>query len=315
MEPSKDPLPVFPTIVGSGRSGTTLLRSMLNAHPELSIPRESHFLVDLASTDGRLVANDDLDVPALVDRLGSNPWFQAWDLDLAEVEAQLGKTAPADLASAVRVVYSTYAHAHGKTRYGDKTPSYVMHMPTILGLLPEARFVHLIRDGRDVALSFLDASFGPDTVEEAALHWKQRVRRGRSAGRQLGPGRYLEVFYEDLVTRPEDALGAICAFLDLPYHPQMLRYRELLDDFIPTVDALPSHHENLAKAPRVTRSWQQEMSGHQVARFELLGGGELRRANYQLSGVRPTPADVYHAAGTYTAWQTRRFKKKLGAAS
>ncbi|MDQ3781798.1 MAG: sulfotransferase, partial [Actinomycetota bacterium] len=191
MEPSKDPLAVFPTIVGSGRSGTTLLRSMLNAHPELSIPRESHFLVDLAG-DGKLVDDQRLDVPALVDRLGSNAWFQAWDLDLAEVEARLGKAAPEDVAAAVRVVYSTYAHAHGKTRYGDKTPSYVMHMPTILGLLPEARFVHLIRDGRDVALSFLDASFGPDTVEEAALHWKQRVRRGRVAGRLLGPGRYLE---------------------------------------------------------------------------------------------------------------------------
>lgn len=286
---------------------------MLNAHPELSIPRESHFLVDLAG-DGKLVGNGGLDVPALVDLLGSNAWFQAWDLDLTEVEAQLGKTAPADVASAVRVVYSTYAHAHGKTRYGDKTPSYVMHMPTILGLLPEARFIHLIRDGRDVALSFLDASFGPDTVEEAALHWKQRVQRGRSAGRQLGPGRYLEVFYEDLVAGPEDALGAICVFLDLPYHPQMLRYRELLDDFIASPDALPSHHQNLARSPQVTRTWREEMTSNQVARFELLAGRELRRANYQPSGVRPSPADLYHAAAAYTAWQSRRVKKKVGLA-
>ncbi|MDQ3783015.1 MAG: sulfotransferase, partial [Actinomycetota bacterium] len=146
------------------------------------------------------------------------------------------------------------------------------------------------------------------------LHWERLVRLGREDGRPLGPDRYYELKYESLVTDPAAESAALCAFLDLPYHPQMLRYRELLDDFIPTVEALPSHHENLARSPRVTRSWHQEMSGNQLARLELLAGGELRRANYPLSGVRPTPTDVYQAAGAYAAWLSRRVKKKVGLA-
>lgn len=306
-----EPFSIFPFVVGSGRSGTTLLRSMLNAHPELAIPRESHFLIDLAANRSTYEGAEGLRLSPFISRLRNDPWLSVWDLRPEVMEGGVAAAAPRDLPSAIRALYETYARAHGKKLYGDKTPSYVMHMTTLSGLFPEARFVHLIRDGRDVALSFLEARFGPTTVEEAALHWRQRVARGRAGGRRIGPARYRELRYEDLVAEPEASLREVCRFLDLPFRGEMLQYQNRMDDFSRGA-ALPQHHANLSRPPTSTRSWRREMSSSQVSRFELLAGKELESAGYPLSGKRPSPADRLAAGLAWSKRQRYRVTKKLG---
>ncbi len=280
---------------------------MLNSHPDLAIPRESHFLIEAFSR-----RNLELEPRhALLEILTRSTWFSAWNFDLERVREALNRPPPQDIGEAVRRLYRAYAAAQGKSRYGDKTPIYVMHMPTLLHRLPEARFVHLIRDGRDVALSFLEADFGPQTIEEAALHWRQRIRRGREVGRHLTENQYLEVTYEDLISNPESCLRTICAFIDLPFHPSMLDYQNRLKDFAGT-NALPSHHRNLARNPGVTRRWQQEMEERGAVRFELLAGRELTRAGYPVSGRSPMWADRCQAGMAWLRWQGYRLGKKLG---
>src|SRR5688500_1921999 len=184
-------------IVGSARSGTTLLRLMLNAHRDVAVPPESRFITEIQHRDGSIRADD------LLSALGSHKRFQTWDLPLEAVRDEIDRD-PVPFADGIAATYRVYARVHGKTRWGDKTPRYVEHIPFIAELFPQARFIHLIRDGRNVALSYANVPFGPKNVAKAAALWGSRVAKCCHDGRALGGGRYLEIRYEDLV---EDAAG------------------------------------------------------------------------------------------------------------
>src|SRR6185369_1116749 len=106
---------------------------------------------------------------------------------------------------------------------GDKTPGYSRHLPAIGTLLPEASFLHLIRDGRDVALSLRPQWFAPSReIEELAAHWRDGVETARRDGARCR--RYLEVRFEALVLDSERVLREICGWLELPYDSAMLDY-------------------------------------------------------------------------------------------
>ncbi|MDQ3766392.1 MAG: sulfotransferase, partial [Actinomycetota bacterium] len=206
-------------IVGSARSGTTLLRLMLNAHPEVAIPPESRFITEMWQ--------DMLEVevePVLGD-LARHDRFRLWELSIEEVRAELdGPTAR--YTEVMEAPYRAWARRRDKPFWGDKTPRYVENIPLLGGLWPPARFVHLVRDGRNVALSYADVAFGPKTLAKAAGLWARRVRAGMEAGRALGPGRYLQMRYEDLVEAPERHARTLCGFLGLPFDPVVLDYVE-----------------------------------------------------------------------------------------
>src|SRR5688572_8837469 len=128
---------------------------------------------------------------------------------------------------------------------------YMRHLPLLEQLFPDAQYVHLVRDGRDAAVSFLRMPAGtytrtwahPDTAQEFACLWRTEVRAARALGARVGPGRYLEVRYEDLVAGPANAVSAICTFADLPFDPAMLAYAGEVD-----VSAKP-HQQRLRQPP------------------------------------------------------------------
>ncbi|MEI9963372.1 MAG: sulfotransferase [Caulobacteraceae bacterium] len=194
--------PPAPFIVGVSRSGTTLLRMMLDAHPQLAIPFETHFLNRL------VLAGDGLSPAQFLDLVVGTPSWPNLALDADEVARALGEITPFSATEGVRTVYRLCAARAGKARWGDKTPSYLAIMPAIQRLLPEARFVHIVRDGRDTALSFKGLWFGPgDDVKAAARFWNERVRKARAQSAELG--HYMEVRYEDLVLDPRAVLTRI----------------------------------------------------------------------------------------------------------
>ncbi len=261
-------------IVGSARSGTTLLRLMLNAHPEVAVPPESRFITEFHGTPAS--ASAELFVAALA----KHKMFATWDLPIAAVEAEIRELgAEPTYPDLVAATFRAYARTHGKTIWGDKTPRYVQRIDLISTLWPDARFIHLIRDGRDVALSYADVRFGPKTVGSAARLWATRVRAGRVAGRALPPGRYLEVRYEDLV---EDAAGKvkeICGFLDLEFDAAMLDYTERARDSVLPRAAL--YNPNVTRPPARTRAWQTSMAPRAVAAFEAVAGDVLADLGYE----------------------------------
>ncbi|HEX2303158.1 MAG TPA: sulfotransferase, partial [Gaiella sp.] len=165
--------PPAPFIVGVARSGTTLLRLMLDAHPEMAIPPETHFIPKV------IKACDLADDPheAVFELLTTHRRWPDYGLDADELRERLDRIAPLSAGDALRAFYGLYAEKQGKPRWGDKSPSYVRRMRRVASALPEAHFVHLVRDGRDVALSQVEVDFGPDQIADAARDWVEGIEK------------------------------------------------------------------------------------------------------------------------------------------
>ena len=209
-----------PFVVGMNRSGTTLLRMMLDAHPELTIPPETHFVPDLIKA-----AREDAATPesALAAMKSAREWgdFGFSDEEMLERLRALPEIKP---GPAVRTFYAAYTEQQGKPRWGEKTPTYVQKMRLIQRAIPEARFVHVIRDGRDVALSVLDRTVRDLTAADIARRWQKKITKAREDSPKLD--HYVEIRYEDLILDTEPVLRRVCEFIELPWDDALLSYHE-----------------------------------------------------------------------------------------
>src|SRR3954451_9911918 len=207
-------------VVGMNRSGTTLLRMMLDAHPQLTIPPETHFVPDLIKAARERNATPE---NALAAMKSAREWgdFGFTDEEMLTRLRALPKLRP---GPAVRTFYEAYMAEQGKPRWGEKTPTYVQKMKLIQRALPEARFVHVIRDGRDVALSVLDRTVRDLTVGDIAKRWKKKITKAREDAPELD--RYMEIRYEDLILDTDPVVRTVAEFIDLPWDDSMLTYHE-----------------------------------------------------------------------------------------
>lgn len=285
----------MPVVVGAPRSGTTLLRLMLDSHPELAIPPETGFLVAARKLRGR---GDRLRERFFRTVTGFPPEAPAWaDFGIAadDFRQALREIEPFTASAGFRAFYRLYAARHGKPRWGDKTPIYCLEIGLIRRVLPEARFVHIIRDGRDVALSLREQWFTPGReMATLAKYWMRCVAGARRAGR--GRADYLEVRYEELVRDPAPVLAGICRFLELEWHPAVLahhtRARARLGEHtgrtapdgtaLLTRDQRLRQQESSLRAPDPTRigGWRTGMLPAERAEFERVAGKLLRELGY-----------------------------------
>jgi hypothetical protein len=267
-------------IVGSARSGTTLLRLILNAHPDVAVPPESRFVVELWR------GSDTVDARSFREELARHPHFVMWDLPIDAVAKELDGRDQVGYRDAIEAAYRAYARVNGKVRWGDKTPRYVEDLEFLGRVFADARFIHLIRDGRNVALSYADVPFGPKTIGRAAALWSRRVVEGSRAGRRLGAERYLEVRYEDLVADVEDRTTQICDFLSLTFDPGMLEYTERARGVLPRASAYNPH---VTEPPRPdVRSWQRSMPERHIEVFEAVAGDALSMFGYERRYAQPS---------------------------
>ena len=269
-------------IVGIGRSGTTLLRLMLHHHPRIAIPYESGFLTayyEKRATYGDL--RDDANCRRLVGDLLEEPTLKMWDhaFDVDRVVANASERSVPGIASCI---YSEYAAAKGKARCGDKS-DYLDRMHVLHEMFPTSQFIHIIRDGRDVAQSVLKLPWGPDDIVRAAEWWNEHVWVARRVGTVLGPSRYLEVRYEHLVENSERELRRCCEFLGEEYSPEMLTYPQSSDRAIPSERR--GQHYNFNKPPDASRvgAWKREMNPYDVAIFNKHARRMLLELGYELS--------------------------------
>jgi len=292
------PVPV-PFVVGVPRSGTTLLRLMLDAHPQMAIPPETYFVTNLIeAADGGAGAEK------LANVLVSHRRWGDLELDEGELRERFAALGDPSGGDAIRAVFGLYAERRGKARWGDKTPAYLTNVGEIGAALPEARFVHIIRDGRDVALSILamperDRPMrNPDSAELVAARWRKRIGRARDQARDLP--HYMELHYEQLVREPEPCLRRVCEFIELDFVPEMLDYHrgaqnrleEMNRDLAPR-DELPHQPASGRLAPHALASeppstdriagWRKRMEPEDVAAFEAEAGELLVDLGYELS--------------------------------
>lgn len=296
----------FPFIVGVGRSGTTLLRAILDTHPDMAIPGESHFIPVMAKDSRRYETPGGFRWEPFLEDLMGHPRFRRWELSEERVRGSFIQDSPLSLAAAFRRVFALFAEGRNKTRYGDKTPAYVHHVASLAALFAEARFVHLVRDGRDVTLSRLDHPTMSASLLELATLWKRGVEKGRREGRWLGPQRYLEIRYEDLVGDPEGATRSLCLFIDLEVDPGMLRYHERAGEIIrPTQH--PQTHSRIHLPPTSgLRDWKTQMAPADIELFDIVAGGLLEELGYERGGRRSGLAHRLSARRRQLGVSTRR---------
>jgi Sulfotransferase family len=302
-----------PYVIAGGcpRSGTTLLQRILDHHPMLAMGNDTHFIPKCipAASPGDLPL-----MPDMVECVRTFPRFQR--LGLTDPAIDRAAARASTYAEFVSGLYEEFAAANQKQVAGDKTTSYMQRIPLLNRLFPWVRFVHLIRDGRDVALSFLEwarPDKGPgrfplwdeEPIGVSALLWEDRVSEGRRDAAALSPTRYLEVRFEAMVGAPKETLAEMCSFLELPYAEEALEFhrgrarpkpgRKAKSAWIPPTPGL--------------RDWRSQMAPKDVELFEAIAGDLLEQLGYEraYSRISPETADI---ADRCRAWWTSKKVKR-----
>lgn len=246
-------------IVGSARSGTTMLQKLLNRHSQLCVPEETHFIPreikPFLKELKRGKPNDAVEI------LNSLDIAKKWNVrvEAHDINHEEGEKA---YAEAVNQLLTHRAAQDNKPCWGEKTPWYLLEIPLLRRLFPEARFIHIYRDGRDVALSIMPLSWGPNNAYTCAHWWKNNIQAWTKTKPELGD-RAFEICYEKFIQNPEPNLHQICKFLNLQYEDSMLSEYEL-------------YTSNFGKWKNVFNMKKTELEA-----FEYIAGDTLSSLGYE----------------------------------
>ena len=274
----KQSAPFF--IVGARRSGTTMLRLMLNNHPNLSVPFETGFIpvfYQKLADYGDLKVRDNL--ARLLRDISEFPLVRKGGI-IQDEEAILSRPI-VSYTDLVNAIFKVDAERKGKRRWGDKTPGYITEVDRLWKVFPGCYIVHLVRDGRDVALSLRTMEgWGSTHIPKVAQDWRWETTLVHKIGAILGE-HYLEVRYEDLVLNPDGILRRICTFLNEPFHQDMLAFHVTAEREMPRESM--KWHKNSVKPPDPGKvyMWKQQMSLADRILFEQISGPALEIFGYE----------------------------------
>lgn len=307
--------PIF--IVGANRSGTTLLRLLLNAHSRIAIPEEINYFYGFTGTEVCYENWTESQLSpsaytAFVDRFLETNRAKVRELDLPSVRAEI-LAGPHDLRQPYRVLLERWATHYGKARWGEKTPGNIYHSNILIDMFPEARFIHMVRDPRGGVASMQRVSFCSDDVAFNALHRHKIMSHGREWLAEAVPtAQRMEVRYEDLVSSPQHTLGRICSFIGEAYEPEMLRFHRNAGQFM--LDEAAATYNSTATrpiSPAEAEKWRTQLSTDDIAIVEQVCADEMAEFGYPLlhpplSWMRAARLAVKRA---YWALQWWRYRK------
>jgi hypothetical protein len=263
---------------------------MLSSHPDIYIPPESDFIPWFFGRNPVEPLSRQRIASILETIFSKYRFAKEWQGAPPGVDDVIEKMKSQTPAGFLDALYSMYAGQYGAARWGDKTPIYASYIPLLHQMFPQARFVHIIRDGRDVALSMLDKweqeEFHVD-IYFAAKSWVRRITAAQAAGAKIGPQFYTELRYENLVENPERELPPLCAFLEIDFVPAMAQPHRLGRERI----AADTFHAPVRQPPSAVSvgRWQQQMSPADLRLFQRIAGRLLARLDYPPADVGPTP--------------------------
>jgi Sulfotransferase family len=282
--------PVF--LVGSPRSGTTLLSTMLHAHPRIAMPPETSFL--LMAYQGReqfgdlTVEQNRRDLARFMTGKGTR--FVDLGLDRKQVMDEI-VAAPPSVGSAAGTIWRAFARSRGKPRWGDKRPAYWRDVGMIRRTFPDAQIVHLVRDGRACVASLKKVEWWTTGAIGGMATWTLADRELRRAGRRLPSDSYYRLRYEDLLGDPKHELDQLCGFLGEEFDEAMLDYAEAAEDIVPARKRWHARTRGALNPARI-EAWRTQLDPAEIGLFERVSGRALQRNGYQPSGIgtAPTPA-------------------------
>lgn len=274
-------------VLGNPRSGTSLLRLMLNAHPDIAVPPECGFALWLSDRYAGLDLGDPETLSRFAADVAASRKFETWNLPEARLRGRLADRRFADYPALSREVYAAWAEMQGRAPalLGDKNNWYVAEAERLMEAFPEARIVHLVRDGRDVACSYLDLAAReiespyrprlPTDLTRIGEEWAGNCLR---LGALEGP-RMHALRYEDLLAAPEAELGRLCRFLGVDFDPAMLEFFRRNDE---PEDFLQWKAKTLEPLdPANAGRFRERLSAGQIAAFESVAAEALERFGYR----------------------------------
>ena len=280
--------PIF--VVGCPRSGTTLLSLMLSSHSRIAIPPETRFLLPIFRArqrfrDLRVEPNRRRLARRLVRPQGTK--FAHLRLDPERVKKEIVE-GPPTIGSALAAPYRLYAADRGKSRWGDKRPTYFRNVELLRALFPGAVIVHLVRDPRDCVGSLVRAEWWHHGAAGALATWVHAVDCTTAARRELPADAFHEIRYEDLVADPRAELTRLCAFLGEGFEEQMLSPHDEARQ-LPERQRTGWHRETLGTVTtRRVGAGAKVLTAEQLALVETVAGTRMRRLGYQTTaGGRP----------------------------
>lgn len=293
--------PIF--VVGCQRSGSTLLGSMLGAHPEIVCVPEGQFIVDLMPA-----ANPQAEVvpSQIIGRIETHWRFRLWEFDLGSDRPAAGEVEPT-YRGAIEWLVRHYADANnrlGAKVWVDHQPGHVRYLWRLLQHFPDAKVIHIFRDGRAVAASIMPLDWGPNVISSAAMFWKLNVGLGFAASTFLGPDQLMHVRYEDLVQDAEVTMRRIAKFADVAFDPAMVTTSGFR---VPRFTKHQHHLIGTPPAPDRINAWQQKLSRRQIGIFERKTCDLLRQLGYQtLAGFNPPRVSWMEALSLFLEDQIKK---------
>ncbi len=286
MKNIKD-IPIF-FIVGRERSGTSLLRSLFDAHENVSIPLECRFIIDLYKKFHKKKNWSISDLMEFYKNVTEQPAFNLYNIDYAELKKNLlsleGKNEYSTICKAVYFTYRSWNKKKEILLLGDKNPSYSLHLKTLIKLFPEAKFIHIIRDYRDNIYSMCKVNFESHNVSSLAYRWKY-YNLLIDKSKALYPELFYTLRYEDLVENPPFFMSQICDFTGIDYKPEMLEFYKSRDE---VMSIYPEELVNMSQKSLFNpinkssvNTWMQKLSPFKLKIAESICGDYAKKYDYQ----------------------------------
>lgn len=273
-------------IGGCPRSGTTLLASLLAGHPDYGATPETPFKRALHIE--AINSGGEIDWRKFAEKWKGNIHFRTfWDVSASRIDLPKSVHWKAFLEKLVKLYVQEVYHKNTCSVWIDHTTSNIKLAYWIFEHFPGSRMIHIVRDGRAVAVSFRSLPhWGPKTILAAARWWREFVLTGLLV-EQAFPKKVLRVKYEDLVSRTEDALIRICEWADLEFHPQMLT-----NSGYKVPEWSQSQHNLIGKAIQNRNRWEQNLSAREREIFESINSDLLKFLSYPQEFTAPKPPSI-----------------------
>ena len=263
-------------LIGMPRSGTKLLRDLLNHHKDVAIfPHETHFFRPLHQTFAEYgdVTNWDAFSKLYADFQNAT-FFKRMEKRGSRISADdwFRELRGSEFRHVLEALFATYRKMTGCPIVGDKTPEYIMQLPLLGRAFPRAKFVHIFRDPRDYALSIRKA--WQKNLPRATQRWKQGIRKCRADASRCKL-EYVEVRYEDLVTAPRQTLSHVCGFLGIQFCEDMLVFDHPSENIGDARGALTVVSDNFGK-------WNEQLGEYEIKKLEAIAGALMVELGYSV---------------------------------